>query len=304
MKIRKITAIYFSPCGNAEKIAKTIADRIGALLNVPVVYDDFTLPQSRVDVRQFDTEEAVVFCVPVYAGRIPNKILPAVQSLFKGNKTIAIPVVTFGNRSYDNGLKELCFELDKNGFLTIGAAAVVAEHSFSNKLAPGRPDGEDVEQIISFSNEMVHKLKIFQQDSYIQENKGEYDDLFFAKAHERCPLDVHKIFLDIDTIPGQWPMETYYTPLGVDGKPAKFLKAKPVTKQEDCVGCGICAAHCPMGAIEAESPENVLGTCIKCQACIKKCPQKAKYFTDEAFLSHVKMLEENYARKTESSFFL
>ena len=46
------------------------------------------------------------------------------------------------------------------------------------------------------------------------------------------------------------------------------------------------------------------GICIKCQACIKKCPKKAKYFDDPAFLSHVAMLEQNYTRRAEPEMFL
>lgn len=56
-----------------------------------------------------------------------------------------------------------------------------------------------------------------------------------------------------------------------------FLKAKPKTEVDVCNQCGICADN---------------------------CPKEAKYFDDEAFLSHVKMLESNYNRRVESVMFL
>ncbi|MBQ8662476.1 MAG: 4Fe-4S binding protein [Eubacterium sp.] len=281
--IEKVTTIYFSPCGNAEKIAKVIADRFGKNLQIPVTYVDVTLPENRTETLYFAHSDLVVFCVPVYAGRIPNKILPAVQSLFLGNQTMVVPIVTFGNRSFDSGLKELCFELNKNDFLPVGAAAFVSEHSFSADLAAGRPDEADVAMMHEFADTVMEKIK---------------------KAQDSCPLDVQKIFLDIDQIPGNYPLDRYYTPLGTDGKPAIFLKAKPKTDLKSCVKCGVCTSNCPMGAIVQENPYNVTGICIKCQACIKKCPNGAKYFDDEAFLSHVKMLEETYTRKAESFVFL
>ena len=77
-----------------------------------------------------------------------------------------------------------------------------------------------------------------------------------------------------------------------DGTPARFLKAKPVTDMETCDGCGRCTAVCPMGSIDRTDPGLVSGICIKCQACILHCPRHAKYFTDEDFLSHVRMLEK------------
>ena len=105
------------------------------------------------------------------------------------------------------------------------------------------------------------------------------------------------------TVRGEYPAP-YYTPLGTDGQPAVFLKAKPVTDPEKCDGCGICAKVCPMGSVSAENPAEINGICIKCQACIRKCPKSAKYFDDPAFLSHVAMLEQNYRRRAEAEFFV
>ena len=91
---------------------------------------------------------------------------------------------------------------------------------------------------------------------------------------------------------------------GEDGQPAKFLKAKPKTDLDKCTNCGICAKVCPMGSISKENCADIPGICIKCQACIVKCPEKAKYFDDEAFLSHVRMLEKNFTERREPEWFL
>jgi len=59
-----------------------------------------------------------------------------------------------------------------------------------------------------------------------------------------------------------------------------------------------------MGSISREDPKEVPGICIKCQACVKKCPTNAKYFDDPAFLSHIAMLEQNYTRRAEAEIFI
>ena len=54
-----------------------------------------------------------------------------------------------------------------------------------------------------------------------------------------------------------------------------------------------------MGSIDAKTMEAV-GLCVKCQACVRKCTRRAKYFEDGDFLSHVAMLEQNYTRRAEN----
>ncbi len=47
-----------------------------------------------------------------------------------------------------------------------------------------------------------------------------------------------------------------------------------------CVHCGICANHCPTGAINFENAEIYNESeCIKCFACTQECPVDANFFT-------------------------
>ena len=114
MKLKGIAAVFFSPTGNTRKAVVEIADVIARREGIAVREIDFTLPRAREEVRKFEAGELVIFGTPVYAGRIPNKILPAVQTLFEGNGALAVPVVTFGNRSFDNALIELRIELEQH----------------------------------------------------------------------------------------------------------------------------------------------------------------------------------------------
>ena len=58
------------------------------------------------------------------------------------------------------------------------------------------------------------------------------------------------------------------------------------------------------GAIDPEDVYSVPGTCIKCQACVRKCTKHAKYFDDPAFLSHVAMLEQTFTEPKKNEVFL
>ena len=93
------------------------------------------------------------------------------------------------------------------------------------------------------------------------------------------------------------PPGPYYRPLRMDGEPAVFLKAKPKTDAGKCTNCGMCARVCSMGSIDSEDTSKVPGICIKCQACVARCPVGAKYFDDPDFLSHREMLETHYTEE-------
>lgn len=281
MNITRIWKVFFSPTGNTDKAVTYLAEGLASSLNCPLEGYDFTLPASREVLPTFTASDLVVFGTPVYAGKVPNKLLPFVQSAFQGNGASVIPVVTFGNRSFDNGLAELHDCLENSGFVTMGAAAVASQHAFSDTLAAGRPDEEDKAQLLTLTEQICQKIK--NAISYkVEITDGETSPQLSIPGDAAAP---------------------YYKPLGLDGNPAVFLKAKPQTDIAKCTNCGICAESCPMGSINSENPSEVTGICIKCHACVNKCPEKAKYFDDPAFLSHKAMLEKNFQRRAGTVIF-
>ena len=265
----KVWGMYFSPCGNVEAYVRAMADAAAARLGTEAEHIDFTRPRARKRDYAFGPGELVFVGVPVYAGRVPNKIMPFIKECIAGPGAAAVPVVCFGNRSFDNALAELAALLLDGGFSIAGAAAVVGQHSFSEKLAAGRPTGEDLARAAEFAVQA-------------------------AQAGRDLPLSA---------IPGD-PAAPYYTPLGTDGQRADFLRATPDVDYALCNHCGSCAAVCPMGSVDRDDPGKTRGVCIKCQACIKVCKRHARSFSDPAFLSHVAMLEQSYARPAEPLYIL
>ena len=273
MDIRKVWALYYSATGVTEKTGCFIADELAAQLNVPVERIAFTTPAQRQIERCFAPDDLVVVGTPTYAGKMPNKLLPDFQTKLRGNGALAVAVVTFGNRSYDNALAELCATLEADGFHTVSAAAFVGRHAFTDELGYGRPGWSDQQDMKRLAKQTAEKVQ--------------------ALTEVPAPVTVTG---DADA--------PYYVPKGTDGEPAKFLKAKPKTHLSRCSGCGTCARLCPMGAIDPKDTSSVTGTCIKCQRCVRKCTKGAKYFDDAAFLSHVAMLEQNFADPKDNTLFL
>ncbi|MCI9161146.1 MAG: 4Fe-4S binding protein [Anaerotruncus sp.] len=271
MNIRRICALYFSPTGGTEKIARFVTEELARHLGGEPTYVDFTRPENRQSEYRFAEDDLLVMASPVYAGRLPNKLMPVYASSIFGSNTPAVPLCVFGNRNHDQALRELVLLLEGNGFQIAGAAAFAGRHAFSDKVGTGRPDGADLEQM----------------------------RVFAAKAAEKLSKDAPLPPLDID----RSEIGPYYTPLKEDGTPAKFLKAKPLADPGKCVHCGTCAQACPLHSIDAGTLEAV-GLCIKCQACVRRCPKGARYFEDADFLSHVSMLEQNYTARAENQLLL
>ncbi|MBQ7605633.1 MAG: 4Fe-4S dicluster domain-containing protein [Firmicutes bacterium] len=277
----------------------------------------------------FAPGELVVWGTPTYAGRIPNKTLDFVREILTtraklenasnigkavnaesdkaaggieaspnagSDKSIAgnlmIPIAVYGNRSFDNCLAELGGLMKKGGHLPVAGIAMPTRHTFSKTLGAGRPDSADFKALDDFCVKIKHKLM----------------DMAVAPV----------------AFPGEEEPERYYVPKRLDGEPAVFLKAKPQLHPEKCTGCGACAAVCPMGSItfadskassgddnagisvdkEIQRSSEIIanmpefpGICIKCQACIQHCQNGALYFDDADFLSHVAMLEANFAKE-------
>lgn len=266
MELKRICLLYFSPTGGTERIARFAAGALAERLGLEQTVIDFTTPEKRRREYRFGPDELLVMASPVYAGRLPNKLMPEYQARIFGSDTPAVPLCVFGNRSPDEALRELVLLLEHNGFRIAGAAALAGRHAFSDKVGAGRPDEEDLAQIAAFCAKVAAKL-----------------------SGPQLPL------LELD----RGEIGPYYIPQKLDGTPAKFLKAKPLTDPGKCDRCGACARACPMGSIDPKTMETT-GLCIKCQACVRRCPNGAKHFEDPDFLSHVAMLEQHYTRRAEN----
>lgn len=108
--------MYFSGTGTTEKVVKRIANTLGEKLGVERENIDFTSKSAREKEYIFSKEDIVVFGVPVIAGRVPNLLLKFLDTI-RGEGALAVPIVLFGNRNYDDALIELRDILLKDGFL-------------------------------------------------------------------------------------------------------------------------------------------------------------------------------------------
>ncbi|MBQ9014818.1 MAG: 4Fe-4S binding protein [Firmicutes bacterium] len=295
----RVRGMYFSGTGTTEKIVTTVAEglaRAGSRAEDPEAAAcsfakapdiNFTPPAAREQVYRFEPQDIVTFGVPVIAGRVPNVLLPFLNTL-EGGGAMAIPVVLYGNRNFDDALIELRDILEAQGFRTVAAAAFIGEHSFSRVLAAGRPDGQDLRIAADFAKAAAAKIEGLAAEAAGQDGgSGQGQPL-----HEPVEVD------------GEEPIRPYYRPRDRQGNHINILKVKPKLDAAKCTKCGICVEACPMGSIKPEAPGVVDGICIKCCGCEKKCPEGALYFDDEGYLYHKTELELGYPERKEPNIYL
>ncbi|MBR4015572.1 MAG: EFR1 family ferrodoxin [Anaerotignum sp.] len=270
---KKVWAVYFSPTGGTKTVVQTTAEELAAKLNLPLAAYDFTPPAVREQEAVFGEGDIVVFGTPVIAGRVPNVLLPYLRERVKGNGAWAVPMVSFGNRNYDDALIELRNILEEDGFRTVAGGAFISEHSFSCTLGAGRPDERDKAILKEFAGKIAEKLNS--------------DWVYTAPAY----------------VKGEEPVRPYFIPQDRYGAAIDIRKVKPQTK-DTCCDCGICIKACPMGSISRDNPREYTGICIKCGACVKKCPVGAKYYDDPGYIYHKEELEELYERRAEPEYFV
>jgi ferredoxin/menaquinone-dependent protoporphyrinogen IX oxidase len=266
MKFVQVKLIYFSPTGTTQKVLESIAKGITV---EDAKHINLTLPDVAQQTIQSFSDELVIIGAPVYGGRLPVDAINRFKQL-KANKTLAILIVVYGNREFEDALLELKNIAIELGFNPVAGAAFIGEHSYASKdvpIANGRPDSLDVQKAMDFGENIKNKVKA---------------------------LNSPDAQMDLE-IPGRFPYEA-------DG--ALSLAVSPVTKENTCTVCGTCASVCPTSAI---SIDGIVATkielCIRCCACIKNCPTGARTMEDIRWKNIANWLNENCITRKEPQIF-
>lgn len=266
MRISQVKLIYFSATGTTRKILEGIAagTRVERIDHI-----NLTLPNDALKTEQSFSDELVIIGAPVYGGRLPPEAVNRFKQM-KADRAPAVLVVLYGNREFEDALVELKTLAIDLGFNPMAAGAFIGEHSFATKefpIADGRPDSEDILKAMEFGEKIQKKLA------------------------ELTPSDTP---MDLE-VPGNFPYEA---------AGARAMTVSPLTRQDTCSLCGTCSDVCPTAAISVnDCVETETQACIRCCACIKNCPDKARYFEDSMMEKITRWLYENCSVRKEPEFF-
>lgn len=260
MRYNSVHQVYFSATNTTKTVVEAVASHLSeARTTCDLLRSAVTAPTT------FPKDSIAVVGVPVYGGRAPALAMRSVANL-RGRGTPAIALVVYGNREYEDALLELTQTLSANGFIVIGAAAFIAQHSIFPRVATGRPDAEDVKRIAAFSEKCRQKLLSLKS------------------------LDATASV----TVKGNFPYR--------DAGPSAL---KP-TIEGPCTLCGLCVDICPAKALSIRNDtlarDNAL--CIACAACITACPTGAQAFRGPQYEAFGAKFAQNFSARKEPEVFV
>jgi len=265
MEVKKVKLIYFSPTGTTQKVLESIAEGIAV---EDVEHINLTLPEGAQQIVSPLSDELAIIGAPVYGGRVPADAINRFKQI-KASKTLAIPIVVYGNREFEDALLELKNLAIELGFIPVAGGAFIGEHSFATKEVPianGRPDSLDIQKAMDFGAKIKDRITALQSPD--------------------AQIDLE--------VPGRFPYE---------GGP-RAMSASPVTNEDICTVCGTCATVCPTAAISING--NVatnVEVCIRCSACVKNCPTGARIWEDSMLKKIAGWLNENCSKRKEPQIF-
>jgi len=222
-----VYSMYFSPTGGTKKVMDILTEGLSVDSRI-----DLSAADADYSTYSFTNEDVCLIGVPSFGGRVPSIALERMRKM-RANGAMAVLLVVFGNRAYDDTLLELKNEASACGYTVGAAVAAVAEHSIMRQYGVGRPDAQDEAELRQYSKEIEELITNRKNvKDFTVPGNSQYRDYsgvpFKPKADKSCT----KCGLCAEKCPVQ--AIPHDDPASLD--------------KEKCISCMRCITICPQNA--------------------------------------------------------
>jgi ferredoxin len=221
-----VYSMYFSPTGGTKKVMDILTEGLSVDSQI-----DLSPADADYSAYSFTEEDICLIGTPSFGGRVPSIVLERMRRM-RASGAMAILVVVFGNRAYDDTLLELKNESSACGYKVGAAVAAVAEHSIMRQYGKARPDAQDEMELRQFGKEIAGLITDRNAKDFTVPGNSQYRKYggvpFKPKANKDC------------TKCGQCAEKCPVQAIAHDD-PASLNKEK-------CISCMRCIVVCPQNA--------------------------------------------------------
>ena len=260
MMIDKVTLFHFSPNGLTRKTALNVIKGLGSVHVDEVDLSDF---KTRWTKTKVSANSLAVFAFPVYSGRLPQ-IAKEVFNHFSSEGALAVALVVYGNRDFEDALLELKNNLIHCGFVPMAAAAFIAEHAMNPLLGSHRPDSTDLEIQVTFGKQIKEKI-----------------DGIVNPSEVSIEVSGHYPYRELSDLP---------------------IAPTLIGTCDHCMQCAENCPVCAIDPVDPARTDAF--RCILCLRCVSICPNKARAVTNEKYTLSIEKLALMYRTRKEPSLFI
>jgi len=224
----KYIQLIFSPTGGTKRTAEAITSSWTECV------ETVDLTDADMDFSEYRIlpEDVVLIALPSYGGRVPGLAAERLSEIH-GNAAKCVLLCVYGNRAYEDTLVEMEDIAEKCGFTVIAAVSAIAEHSIMHQFASGRPDKSDKEQLKSYAQTIIEKIKS-------------------SSSNERIQIPGNRPYKKssgIGLIP-KATKECVGCELCAEQCPARAIDRKKLQSADSkkCISCMRCVVNCPHSA--------------------------------------------------------
>jgi NAD-dependent dihydropyrimidine dehydrogenase PreA subunit/flavodoxin len=230
---------------------------------IAAVWKKEGLSATASDIRKADMDslssvDLIAVGTPVFYWDVPQNVIDLLSAAPLLNGTPVAAFCTYGGEggNQHNTARRLLKLLEKKGGLPVGMDTFGGMSSFAPTWSLGNE-----ERVLKYRN---------RPDEETFDRVREFAGAILANVREGRAVSYGKEFFAWDFLRG-----------GPGVFLNKLLTSRHAINRENCTRCGVCAARCPVGAIDLEALTVDRDTCISCLGCVNNCPVNA---VDMAYL--------------------